>query len=181
MPGRLITLLVGSLVSCSLTVSAQNFIKDYQQHIINTTGKHRGVTDQMNLLIKRLEEAFSEYTKLTNIKILNSDSLYMVHYYNVESGEYTNVIWNREHSFLYRSQFGRSIKLNADASEWVKGYKPEFRRWVETADTSSYGKYGRKSSWLDAPSISFTVATKRKKQWHFVTSGSYANNVDLLK
>jgi cell division protein FtsL len=180
MPGRLITLLVGCLVSCSLTVSAQTFIKDYRQHITNTE-KHRGVTDQMNLSIKRLQEAFSKYTKLTNINMLNSDSLYMVHYYKVESGEYTNVIWNREHSFLYRYQFGKSVKLDTNASQWVKGYKPEFRRWVETADTSGYGKYGRQSSWLDAPSISFTVATKQKKIWHFVTSSSYANNVDLSK
>lgn len=179
--GRITIAVLCGFMSCLAKATAQDFIKDYRLHIVNIAGKQHSVTKKIRGPVERLQEAFKEYSRLTRNKILNSDTLYMVHSFNIESGKYTNVIWNRNYSFLYQYQFQWPLKVNLDASQWINGYKPEFKRWVETADTAKYGKYGRQTSWFDAPSISFTVATKRNKRWYFVTSGSYSNNIDQLK
>jgi hypothetical protein len=104
----------------------------------------------------------------------------MVHYYKIETGQYTHVVWNSDHSFYYQYRFKQPLTFKTNASEWIKGYKPEFKKWVESADTLNYGRYGRQASWFDAPLISFTVATKSKQHWNFISSRSFSINVDRL-
>jgi hypothetical protein len=174
-------LVVALLTTINSLTQAQDFFKDYKGHVIATAQTKHLNLKRLNKTFQTMREAFNEFDRLTHKSILDADTLYMVNSYNVELAEYTKVVWNHTRSFYYTDRYKQPLVVMPDASDWIKSYKPTFRKWVEAADTLNYGKYGRQASWFDAPFISFTVATKAKGQWHFVSSGSYSNNIDLLK
>jgi hypothetical protein len=159
------------------TVSGQSFFRDYQKSL---TGRHKGPLKRNEVSIKHMEKSFNLFKNQTNVNLLDKGKLFIVRNYDIQTGENTFVVWNGPVSFYYRFRFNEPLEFHKDASDWIKTYKPEFRKWVETSDTASYGKYGRQESWFDAPSVTFTVATKLKAKWHFITSGTYYNNVDKL-
>lgn len=157
--------------------SAQNFYDSYK-HYINSQ-KHFN-SKSLSRSIKMMKEAFDKYSARTKHSILERDTLFIVTFYTSETGQSRNVIWNRSNSLYYEYNYQERLEFKTSASERIKGYKPEFKKWVETADTLSYNRYGRQSSWLDAPWVSFIVAIKQNGHWSFVQSGSYSNNVDRL-
>jgi hypothetical protein len=158
------------------SVFAQEFFKDYKSFLVaNYLGK---APQSLDLVVKNMKSALASFEKQTAVSMLNSDTLFMVHYYIIESGEIINVIWNRTNSMSYHYRFHKPITVTTDASDYIKYYLADFKKWVETADTLSYSKYGKQSSWFDAPLISFTVATKTGNRWHFIRSNTYSNNVD---
>jgi hypothetical protein len=159
------------------TVHGQSFFRDYQKSL---KGNGQGPFKPNEVAIKNMEKSFNLFKNQTNINLLDKGKLFIVRYYDIQTGQSTFVVWNGPLSFYYRFRFNEPIEFHQDASAWLKSYKPEFRKWVESSDTTSYGAYGRQTSWFDAPSVTFTVATKLKARWHFITSGTYYNNVDKL-
>jgi hypothetical protein len=147
-----IAIIALGMVAFPAPASAQSFINYYQRYLKNNTDKRYRNTKQLNSYVIRMKEALIA-DKKTNSNILNSETLYMVHYYNIETGQYTHVVWNSDHSFYYQYRFKQPLTFKPNASEWIKGYKSEFKKWVESADTLNYGKYGRQASWFDVPLI----------------------------
>jgi len=127
------------------------------------------------------KQAFSEFQKQTKTSILNCDTLFMVNYFNIETAQYLCVVWNRTASMLYQYSYRDSLTVKNSAKDWIEGYRTDFRRWVETADTAAYNAYGKKSPWSDAPSTYFTVAINKGQHWKFIGSQNFGTNVDSLE
>jgi len=159
---------------------AQSFFKDYRAYLVNIASAKKFSAKSSIHQIKIRKRAFADFEKQTKVSILARDTLFMVDYRVPETNEFRSVVWNRVTSMMYRNSFRDPLTVEKNAADWIQGYKPEFKRWVETADTAAYDAYGKKSSWFDAAWISFTVATKKNGRWEFISSGSHSNNVDKL-
>jgi hypothetical protein len=165
--------------TCQIAAS-QDFFRDYKQYMIHNIHKEKINTRLLNKSVRFMKKAFHEYETQTQKSMLDNDIVFFVNYYNIETAEHTTVVWNHTQSFYYNYRYKTPLGVTPDATKWIGWYKPEFKRWVETSDTTNYGKYGRRSSWLDAPRINFVVAKRIKGHWEFIQSGSYSNNIETL-
>lgn len=159
-------------------VYAQSFYSAYKNYQI-TNNKHIN-SKLLDQSLRMMQQAFAQYETTTKKSIFVKDTLFIVSSASIETGETTIIAWNRSYSMLYTYNYKGMILFKPDASEWINEYKPEFKTWVETADTASYNKFGRQSSWFDAPSVSFTTAIRVNDYWNFTQSGSYTNNLGRL-
>lgn len=140
-----------------------------------------------------MRQAFDEYKNRTDISILNRDTLFIVLTSFPVSFRGEVIVWNRSASLFYiysssmllkPSQIAKygsyepvqPFKVDVDASNKINRFSPEFKRWVETADTISYGKDGLGGN-IDAPFTQFVVAIKTKKHWTFISSKTTENNI----
>ena len=126
------------------------------------------------------QKGFKLFEEQTKTSVLNRDTVFIVDLYFVETAGREAIIWNRSVSFSFLKYPKKALSLEDSAKKYLDEFKPSFKHWVETGDTSAYNKYGRQASWYDAPGISFTVATKVNGHWRFITSGSFSNNIDKL-
>ena len=175
-----LNLLLLLLLAVSKPAPAQNFFKDYKTYRLDNH-RYQNIP-QLNRSIKRMKQAFGQHDRQAHSVMLRCDTVYMVHYYQVESALVIEVIWNPyQESLSYRYGPFKPFTVEPDAAAYLKGYKPEFQGWVEHADTLSYRKFGQSASWFDAPGISFTVAIRENQHWRFISSSSFTNNVDKLR
>lgn len=164
--------------------TAQNFIKDYKQYLIENTKNGHKARKSINASVQRLDSTLTRFQMEKGHQFLTGDTLYMVTLNQIETGFSSKLLWNKTgccyyyHSFsmVNRKVVNQNLEIKTDGSEILKSFGPDFKKWVETADTAGYINYAKKHRVFDGSIIGFTRAIKTSNHWVFVSSKSYATD-----
>jgi hypothetical protein len=182
---RLIIVLIFTALSISL-VQGQTFFKSYSMLLVS---RNKIKESQRSKEIRARESAsilkkvFKQVKLNSHIDMLACDTLFIVNYWSWDNGKTSELIWNKNHSCEYSSFYTyevhyTNLEIVADADIELKKLNPEFKNIVETTDTARFLKFIQTSehTFPKNNTVQFRVATRKGKNWHFVSSYSYATS-----
>lgn len=160
---------------------AQDFFKDYQSYVLS----YQPTTEWKRVAIshaKKVKFALKQVTAAKRPSLLNNDTLYLISLHNIETGQRSAFIWNSTGSCSYKDSLRRGnyssiSKLYADANTKLNELLPQFKQWVQDADTAAFTRFALTHKVFDGQFVSFTVATKKAGTWHFLSSNTYQTDI----
>lgn len=172
---------VGLCISYNSTL-AQDFYKDYRLFLTKNINNKLNEGRRKFLAKKRMNElkkTFDTVELKTMVKMLNTDSIFMINYSNGLSAKFSVTIWNKNHSCSYLTVFSNSsnnLSVEVDGTKKMKGLDPFLRQIVEKGDTLGYRNYVKHNELPPQSAVSFTTAVRVNNQWKFIMSKSYSTS-----
>jgi hypothetical protein len=179
---------VALLMPLSGFTQSEDFVRDYTQFALNNRYLKNESTRQAVITeADRLQLTLDRFETEQGHPFIVGDTVYLIDFYEMETGFPSRVIWNGRESCYYNYRFSlvhwkvvhQKLSIETDASKQLDSYKPIFRQWVIQADTSAFTKYAThiEHTVLDGSSISFTRAVKVGRHWTFIRSNAYQTDI----
>jgi hypothetical protein len=174
------------LMTCVSVCFSQDFFKDYEKFLLSGhMVKSKGTKNHKSTTVQRLQTTLDEFEREQGHTFFNGDSIFLIAFYNAETGSTSEIIWNGEESCQYNYNYSivrgkvghRKLTIETDASKAVNGFMPMFKQWVLNGDTASFTNYSNAHIWFDGYSVSFTKAFKTGFQWKFIRSNAYNTEI----
>ena len=165
---------------------AQNFLKDYEAHLFNQSDQSDSSKIRGKYLAKYLSYTFSTIKRISKADVLKTaDTLFIVQMFNTQNGKPSAFLWTRQYSGHYTygnhptlfSKKSPVIKITGNATKELAQLLPEFKIWVELADTTSYSQYAKQYPVSTGDKINFITGYKKDKHWEFTSSRAFKTDI----
>jgi len=168
------------LISGKLVLS-QDFYKEYELYRFNKATNHSIATQKsIQRSVKNIRLTFKEFKLKQGHSFLSGNTFYIVYFLDLKY--HPVVIWNNKESCGYKYvdtiiRFNRKININVNASNIIKRFPEQFKKWIVTGDSINFSEHAKELKILNSEALSFTKVVKKGNKWKFTSASSYT--IDL--